>query len=144
MLTVHGLALCQARTLQLTQAVYFLKRRPSTPSQLMGCRTGSAHSCIYFHWVPSQGGNYNPALNLDQSSLLCHKIFYLAFSDHSVTKTLSCGHVQASNDFYCFKALLSSDDGPLVYFCLLKQSWAAELRVESWRGWVSLCKLHKD
>lgn len=39
-------ALCQARTLQLTVPVYFLKRRLSTLSHLRGCREGSAHSCI--------------------------------------------------------------------------------------------------
>lgn len=64
MLTVYGLALCQAGTLQLTLPVYFLKRRPSTPSQLTGCRTGSAHSYISFRWKPRQWGNYN----LDQFS----------------------------------------------------------------------------
>lgn len=70
MLPVYGFALCQARTLQLTLPVYFLKRRQSTPSQLTGCRTGSAHSCIYFHWVPSRGGNCNSLLNLDSFSLV--------------------------------------------------------------------------
>lgn len=80
MLSVHGLALCQAGTLQLTLPVYFLKRRPSTPSQLMGWWTGSAHSCVYFHWVPGWGGNCNSAMKLD---LVSPEKFYSRFIDHS-------------------------------------------------------------
>lgn len=121
MLSVHGLAPCQAGTLQLTLPVYFLKRRPSTPSQLMGCGTRSAHACVYFHWVLGWGGNCNSALNLDFFFffyILCHQRDFLSsFIDHFSQDFIMDNIQQANNKL--FKVDLSADDGSLV-FCFVQ------------------------
>lgn len=108
---MHGLAPCQAGTLQLTVPVCFLKRRASSPSQLFGCETGRAHSCIYFHCVPAQGGNCNSALDLKSlEHLVSPEILCLSFIHHSDLLFLKSPRIQQDKQ----QRLWQTPCGPLL------------------------------